>query len=89
MHRYDIKVIPRKYHARFISIIFLIPFGYSNNITLTLGIISNRMAKTGKKEEKKLLLRLPLKIAKAVEKRAADNQRSLNGQIVYELTITN
>lgn len=47
------------------------------------------MAKTGKKDEKKLLLRLPLKIAKAVEKRAADNQRSLNGQIVYELTITN
>lgn len=43
------------------------------------------MAKPGKKEEKKLLLRLPLKIAKAVEKRAADNQRSLNGQIVYEL----
>lgn len=43
------------------------------------------MAKTTKKDEKKLLLRIPGKVFKGVEKRATDNQRSVNGQIVYEL----
>ena len=43
------------------------------------------MAKTPEKTEKKLLLRLPIKTAKAVKERAKQNQRSINGQIVYEL----
>lgn len=43
------------------------------------------MAKTGKKDEKMILLRLPIRIARALEKRAEQNQRSVNGQIVYEL----
>ncbi len=43
------------------------------------------MAKTAKKEEKKILLRLPEKVAAKVAKRADENQRSINGQIVFEL----
>lgn len=43
------------------------------------------MAKTPKKDEKKILLRLPAKVAKAVEVRAKQNERSVNGQIIYEL----
>lgn len=43
------------------------------------------MAKTAKKEEKKILLRLPERLAAKIVKRAFENQRSINGQIVYEL----
>jgi len=43
------------------------------------------MSKTSKKTEKKILLRLPSDLAKEVERRAKKFQRSLNGQIVYEL----
>jgi len=38
-----------------------------------------------KQDEKRLLLRMPIKTAEAVEKRAKKNKRSLNSQIVYEL----
>lgn len=43
------------------------------------------MAKKGEKDTKKLLLRLPAKLAVAVEKRADENNRSVNGQIIHEL----
>jgi len=43
------------------------------------------MAKTAKTPEKKLLLRLPSPLAKEIERRAKKYQRSVNGQIVYEL----
>lgn len=34
---------------------------------------------------KRYILRVPMRIYNSLKKRAADNQRSLNGQIVYEL----
>ena len=47
------------------------------------------MSKTAKKDEKRLLLRIPNKIAKAVKTRAEKNQRSLNGQIIFEIEQNN
>jgi len=38
-----------------------------------------------KKQEKKLLLRLPAKTWEKVWKRACSQSRSINGQITYEL----
>ena len=43
------------------------------------------MAKTSKKDEKKILLRLPAALAKEMKRRADKFRRSVNGQIVYEL----
>lgn len=43
------------------------------------------MAKTGKKDEKKLLLRLPKRAFEAVKKAAEANKRSVNSEI--ELTL--
>ncbi len=43
------------------------------------------MAKNEENGEIKRLLRLPKEIDKKIKKRAAQNQRSINGQIVYEL----
>lgn len=43
------------------------------------------MAKKGEIKEKTRLLRLPQKLDKAIKERADKNQRSVNGQIVYEL----
>lgn len=43
------------------------------------------MAKKTTKPVKKLLIRLPNKLATEVEKRAIENNRSVNGQIVHEL----
>ncbi len=40
------------------------------------------------KNEKKLLLRLPTAVFKEVSRRADKFQRSVNGQIVYELDPT-
>jgi hypothetical protein len=44
------------------------------------------MAKTGKKDEKKLLLRLPKKAFDAVKKASEANKRSMNGEIEFTLT---
>ena len=44
------------------------------------------MTKTAENSEKKILLRLPAKVANEVAKRAKQRQRSVNGQIVFELT---
>lgn len=43
------------------------------------------MAKKRENNTKKLLLRLPARLAVEVEKRATENNRSVNGQIVHEL----
>lgn len=43
------------------------------------------MAKALKNDEKRFLLRIPIKIARAVLARAKQNQRSLNGQIIFEI----
>lgn len=43
------------------------------------------MTKSAKNTEKKRLLRLPAKTDKAVIERAKENQRSVNGQIIFEL----
>lgn len=43
------------------------------------------MSKKPENTIKKLLLRLPKKVAEALEKRATENNRSVNGQIVHEL----
>lgn len=52
---------------------------------IPLGYNFNTMAKKEENSVKKLLLRLPKKLALAVEKRATENNRSTNGQIVHEL----
>lgn len=52
--------------------IFLIPLGYN----------FNTMAK---KEEKQLLLRIKTSAYNKVKKRAKENERSINSQIVYEI----
>jgi len=44
------------------------------------------MAKTNKKEEKKLLLRLKPKVYDAVKRASKDNNRSVNGEIEYTLS---
>lgn len=43
------------------------------------------MKKKAKKAVKSRLLRLPLGLDKAVEKRAEENNRSFNGQVIHEL----
>lgn len=43
------------------------------------------MSKSLKTDEKRFLLRIPDKIAKALKVRAEKNQRSLNGQIIFEI----
>lgn len=43
------------------------------------------MAKKRENKVKKLLLRLPAELADKVEKRAKENNRSTNRQIVHEL----
>lgn len=44
------------------------------------------MAKTNKKEEKKLLLRLKPKVYDLVKKASEKNNRSVNGEIEFSLT---
>lgn len=46
------------------------------------------MAKNSENKEKTRLLRLSKKLDKAIKERADKNQRSVNGQIVYELEQT-
>ena len=46
---------------------------------------ARNMAKNTENKEKTRLLRIPVKIDKAVQERAKKNQRSINGQIVFEL----
>lgn len=67
------------------NIFYLISFGYSDNITVNLRNIQ-AMAKTKKKEEKKLLLRLRPKVYDLVKKASEENNRSVNGEIEYSLT---
>lgn len=43
------------------------------------------MAKNSENKEKTRLLRLPNKLDKAIQARAKANQRSINGQIIFEL----
>lgn len=64
--------------------LFLISFGYLDNITVNLRNIQ-AMAKTKKKEEKKLLLRLRPKVYDLVKKASEENNRSINGEIEYSL----
>lgn len=55
-----------------------------DNITVNLRNIQV-MAKTKKKEEKKLLLRLRPKVYDLVKKASEENNRSINGEIEYSL----
>jgi hypothetical protein len=43
------------------------------------------MAKTGKKDEKKLLLRLPKKAYEAVKRSAEVNKRSINSELEFSI----
>jgi hypothetical protein len=43
------------------------------------------MGKKTENDEKTRLLRLPNRVDKAIQLRAKKNQRSINGQIVFEL----
>lgn len=43
------------------------------------------MKKKPQKQSKKRLLRIPVKLDKELQERAEQNQRSVNGQIIYEL----
>lgn len=43
------------------------------------------MAKTAKKTEKKLLLRIPIKAYDAVKKSAEENKRSVNSELEFSI----
>ena len=59
--------------------------GITVYLSYTFNETLSKMAKTGKKDEKKLLLRLPKKAYEAVKRSAEVNKRSINSELEYSI----